>query len=464
MLFNSLEYLYFFTAVFLFYWALTKKKVHYQNTLLLVASYVFYGWWDYRFLGLILFSTVIDFFLAKSIHSTKKINLKKTLLIFSLVVNLGVLGLFKYFNFFIESWVNFIDLLGYKIKSTSALSIILPVGISFYTFQTLSYTIDVYYKRLQPTTSFVNFATFVSMFPQLVAGPIERAKNLLPQIENPRQFSKTKTLNGLSLILWGLFKKIVVADSLAPLVDRIFENPTLYEGGTLLLGLFYFTFQIYCDFSGYSDIAIGTAKCFGFEFKTNFNYPYFAKNISDFWRRWHISLSSWFRDYVFIPLGGSKVSNAKFIRNILVVFLVSGLWHGANWTFVFWGLAHALIYFITRYAPLLPKNIPWKKTITSSLTFVSVMFAWVFFRSPSISFAFDYLKELFLNFSLPLFPLKGLCYIIMLLFLDFSFQRDPQNIFSHFSVYKRQLVVVFLFVFIWVHFSFSPKNFIYFQF
>ena len=302
------------------------------------------------------------------------------------------------------------------------------------------------------------------MFPQLVAGPIERAKNLLPQIENPRQFSKTKMFNGLSLILWGLFKKIVVADSLAPLVDRIFENPTLYEGGTLLLGLFYFTFQIYCDFSGYSDIAIGTAKCFGFEFKTNFNYPYFAKNISDFWRRWHISLSSWFRDYVFIPLGGSKVSNAKFIRNILVVFLVSGLWHGANWTFVFWGLAHALIYFITRYAPLLPKNIPWKKTITSSLTFVSVMFAWVFFRSPSISFAFDYLKELFLNFSLPLFPLKGLCYIIMLLFLDFSFQRDPQNIFSHFSVYKRQLVVVFLFVFIWVHFSFSPKNFIYFQF
>lgn len=464
MLFNSLEYLYFFTTVFLFYWALTKKKVQYQNTLLLIASYVFYGWWDYRFLGLILFSTVIDFFLAKSLYSTKKINLKKTLLIFSLVVNLGALGLFKYFNFFIESWVNFIDLLGYKIKSTSTLSIILPVGISFYTFQTLSYTIDVYYKRLQPTSSFVNFATFVSMFPQLVAGPIERAENLLPQIENPRQFSKTKILNGLSLILWGLFKKIVVADSLAPLVDRIFENPNLYEGGTLLLGLFYFTFQIYCDFSGYSDIAIGTAKCFGFEFKTNFNYPYFAKNISDFWRRWHISLSSWFRDYVFIPLGGSKVSNAKFIRNIFVVFLVSGLWHGANWTFVFWGLAHALIYFITRYAPLLPKNIPCKKTITSSLTFVSVMFAWVFFRSPSISFAFDYLKELLLNFSLPIFPLKGLYYIILLLFLDFSFRRDPQNIFSHFSVYKRQYVVVFLFVFIWVHFSSSPKNFIYFQF
>ena len=228
------------------------------------------------------------------------------LLSFSLIINLGMLGFFKYYNFFIDSWINLVQGLGYQVNSTTTLSIILPVGISFYTFQTLSYTLDVYYKRLNPTNSFINFATFVSLFPQLVAGPIERAKNLIPQIEKARSFSKEKFSEGINLIIWGLFKKVVVADSLAPLVDKIFLDPTLYDGGTLLLGIFYFTFQIYCDFSGYSDIAIGTAKCLGFDFMTNFNYPYFAKNIGDFWRRWHISLSSWFRDYVFIPLGGLR--------------------------------------------------------------------------------------------------------------------------------------------------------------
>ena len=260
MLFNSIEFLFFFTIVFVFYWSLANKKLIYQNTLLLVVSYFFYGWWDYRFLTLIFISTLVDFFIAKRIHLTQKTIQKKLLLSVSLIINLGMLGFFKYYNFFIDSWINLVQRLGYQVNSTTTLSIILPVGISFYTFQTLSYTLDVYYKRLNPKSSFINFATFVSLFPQLVAGPIERAKNLIPQIEKARSFSKEKFSEGINLIIWGLFKKVVIADSLAPLVDKIFLNPSLYDGGTLLLGIFYFTFQIYCDFSGYSDIAIGTAK------------------------------------------------------------------------------------------------------------------------------------------------------------------------------------------------------------
>ena len=429
MLFNSIEYFYFFVVAYLFYWALAKKQLVFQNAFLLVSSYVFYGWWDYRFLGLIFISTVIDFFLAKQIYTIQESQIKKLLLSLSLCVNLGLLAFFKYYNFFIDSWVELLTSVGYEFNSITTLEIILPVGISFYTFQTLSYTIDVYYGRLKPSKSFINFATFVSLFPQLVAGPIERARNLLPQLEQPRTFSKSLLLQGLYLMLWGLFKKIVIADSLAPLTDKVFEDPSLYNGGTLLLGLLYFTFQIYCDFSGYSDIAIGTAKCFGFQFKTNFNFPYFAQNISDFWRRWHMSLSNWFRDYIFIPLGGSKVSTIKFIRNILVVFLVSGLWHGANWTYVFWGLTHALIYFITQYIKLPIHSSGFKNIVTTCFTFIAVMIAWVFFRSPTISFAFEYLTDLVMRFSIPQYPLKGLYYIFILLFFDFCFRTNPQQHF-----------------------------------
>ena len=464
MLFNSIEYLFFFIIVIVLYWSLASKKLIFQNTLLLIASYVFYGWWDYRFLTLIFISTLADFFIAREIHLSQKTSQKKLLLSFSLIINLGMLGFFKYFNFFIDSWVDLVQGIGYHVNSTTTLSIILPVGISFYTFQTLSYTLDVYYKRLNPTNNFINFATFVSLFPQLVAGPIERAKNLIPQIEKARSFSQEKFSEGLTLIVWGLFKKVVIADSLAPLVDKIFLDPTLYDGGTLLLGIFYFTFQIYCDFSGYSDIAIGTAKCLGFDFMTNFNYPYFAKNIGDFWRRWHISLSSWFRDYVFIPLGGSKVSTALFNRNIFAVFLISGLWHGANWTFVFWGLTHSLIYFITRYFIIVPKSFRYKGHIKMTLTFLAVMFAWVFFRSQSIMFAFDYLFHLFTRFAIPQTPLKGLVYVAILLFFDFSFRANPQKIFHNISPFKKQIMLVIMLSFIWVHFSGTPKNFIYFQF
>lgn len=464
MLFNSIEYFYFFIIVYSIYWVIGIKRTSYQNLLLLIASYIFYAWWDYRFLSLIFISSLIDYFLAQMIYTTHKSSLRKIYLTLSLTANLGFLAFFKYFNFFIDSWIHLLSSVGYQVSSTTTLSIILPVGISFYTFQTLSYTIDVYQKNLKPSKSFINFATFVALFPQLVAGPIERAKNLLPQIEQSRVFSKETVKQGLSLIIWGLFKKVVVADSLAPLVDKIFLDPSLYNGGTLLLGLFYFTFQIYCDFSGYSDIAIGTAKCFGFSFKSNFNYPYFAKNITEFWRRWHISLSSWFRDYIFIPLGGSKVSSIKFIRNILVVFLVSGLWHGSNWTFVFWGLTHALIYFVTRFFKLFPDQFEYKNYVTASLTFILVMLAWVFFRSPSISFAFEYLFDLVTKFTLPQYPLKGLYYVGILLFFDVCFSKEPQKIFKGIPVFRRQLVLLIFIAFIWVHFSASPQNFIYFQF
>ena len=464
MLFNSIEYLFFFIIVYLLYWALSNRHLIIQNFLLVLASYVFYGWWDYRFLGLIFISTTVDFFLAKKIYKTINLRMRKVLLGLSLTVNIGLLGFFKYFNFFIDSWINLLSSIGYELKSVKTLSIILPIGISFYTFQTLSYTLDVYHKRFKPTTNFINFATFVSLFPQLVAGPIERAKNLLPQIEKKRLFSKENLSKGLILILWGLFKKVVVADSLAPLVDKIFENPSMYNGGTLTLGLFYFTFQIYCDFSGYSDIAIGTAKCLGFKFISNFNYPYFAKNIGEFWRRWHISLSSWFKDYIFIPLGGSKVPPWKYIRNILIVFLVSGLWHGSNWTYVFWGLTHSIIYFMMRYIKFFSSTFKYKNYFTAFFTFIGVMFSWVFFRSPSISFAFTYLNDLVVNFSIPRYPIKGLYYVALLILFDFIFRSQPQHILKGIPTFKKQVILVVLIAFVLVHLSDSPKNFIYFQF
>jgi D-alanyl-lipoteichoic acid acyltransferase DltB (MBOAT superfamily) len=305
---------------------------------------VFYGWWDYRFLSLIFLSTVVDYIIGLNIPKQDSDKKQILLLWCSVMFNLGVLGFFKYFNFFVDSWIDLFSSVGYEIKSVWTLNIILPVGISFYTFQTMSYTIDVYRKKLEPTKDFISFASFVSFFPQLVAGPIERASNLLPQILKKREFQYEQGIQGLRLILWGMFKKVVIADSLAPLVDNIFGNYQDLGGGTLWLGAIYFAFQIYCDFSGYSDIAIGTSKLFGFELMSNFKFPYFSRNIGEFWRRWHISLSTWFRDYLYIPLGGSQESKWKSIRNVFVIFLVSGFWHGANWTFIFWGLFHSILF------------------------------------------------------------------------------------------------------------------------
>ena len=414
MLFNSLEFLLFLPTVFAAYWILNLwterlRGLQAQNLLLLIASYVFYGWWDWRFLSLIAFSTVVDYAVGIQIakanareisadadESARSRSAKRWLWV-SLAVNLGLLGYFKYANFFIENWIEAWSAVGIHMDPWS-LKVILPVGISFYTFQTLSYSIDIYRRRLEPTQNLIDFAAFVSFFPQLVAGPIERASALLPQIASRRKFDYEEGVSGLRLILWGMFKKVVVADTCAIYVNDVFANYTEYSGPTLMLGAVFFAFQIYGDFSGYSDIAIGTARLFGIRLMTNFKTPYFSRDIAEFWRRWHISLSTWFRDYLYIPLGGSRVGKWKAVRNTLAIFLVSGFWHGANWTFIVWGLIHALLFI-----PLLvlgrnrnntddPKGWPsLSQFIHMISTFGAVVSAWVFFRAESVTQATDYL-------------------------------------------------------------------------
>ncbi|MDN3644276.1 MBOAT family O-acyltransferase, partial [Lutimonas halocynthiae] len=336
MLFNSLDFAIFLPIVFVLYWFVTNKNLKLQNLLIVVASYVFYGWWDWRFLSLILFSTLVDYTVGRKLRDENNGSRRLLLLWTSIIVNLGFLGFFKYYNFFLDNFIEAFSFFGYVFKAGS-LQIILPVGISFYTFQTLSYTIDVYKKKLEPTKDFIAFAAFVSFFPQLVAGPIERATNLLPQFYKKRTFDSNKAIDGLKQILWGLFKKVVIADNAAQFANEIFNNSGDYSGSTLFLGALFFAFQIYGDFSGYSDIAIGTSRLFGFNLMKNFAFPYFSRDIAEFWRRWHISLSTWFRDYLYIPLGGSRGGLSMKIRNTFIIFIVSGFWHGANWTFIVWG-------------------------------------------------------------------------------------------------------------------------------
>ena len=344
MLFNSIDFAIFLPIVFLLYWFVANKNLKFQNILLLVASYVFYGWWDWRFLSLIIFSSFIDYFVGISLSKTENSQKRKILLWMSILVNIGFLGFFKYFNFFSQSFADAFTLLGSHMEP-SRLNIILPVGISFYTFQTLSYSIDVYRRKLEPTKDIIAFFSFVSFFPQLVAGPIERATNLLPQFYKKRKFDYGKAVDGMRQILWGLFKKVVIADNAAEYANEIFNNYEDYSGSTLFLGAVFFAFQIYGDFSGYSDIAIGTSRLFGFNLKQNFAFPYFSRDIAEFWRRWHISLSTWFRDYVYIPLGGSRGGTWMKIRNTFIIFLVSGFWHGANWTFISLGIFKCIIFF-----------------------------------------------------------------------------------------------------------------------
>jgi len=329
MLFNSIDFAIFLPIVFVLYWFVINKNLKWQNAFIVVASYVFYGWWDWRFLSLITFSIVVDYFIGVFLGKEENQRKRKLLLWISICVNLGFLGFFKYYNFFVDNFVAAFSFFGMDIKAQS-LNIILPVGISFYTFQALSYTIDVYKRRLEPTKDFIAFAAFVSFFPQLVAGPIERATNLLPQFYKKRTFDYSKAVDGLRQILWGLFKKVVIADNCAQFANQIFNNSADMNGSTLLLGVLFFTFQIYGDFSGYSDIAIGTARLFGFDLMRNFNFPYFSRDIAEFWRRWHISLSTWFRDYLYIPLGGSHGGTWTKIRNTFIIFIVSGFWHGAK--------------------------------------------------------------------------------------------------------------------------------------
>ena len=406
MLFNSIDFAIFLPIVFILYWFATNNNLKLQNLLIVAASYLFYGWWDWRFLSLVLFSTIVDYSVGRGLGKQENQTKRKALLWISLVSNLGLLGYFKYYNFFLDNFITAFSFFGYGIKANT-LNIILPVGISFYTFQTLGYVIDVYKRKLEPAKDFFAFSAFVSFFPQLVAGPIERATHLLPQFYKKRNFDYPKAVDGLRQILWGLFKKIVIADNCAEYANMIFNNSSNYSGSTLALGAIFFTIQIYGDFSGYSDIAIGTARLFGFDLMRNFNFPYFSRDIAEYWRRWHISLSTWFRDYIYIPLGGSRGGTWMKIRNTFVIFIVSGFWHGAKWTFIVWGALNA-IYFL----PLLltkksrvnletvaqGKLFPSIKEFTSMLfTFGLTVFAWIFFRAEDIGHALRFIKDMFVG-------------------------------------------------------------------
>lgn len=406
MLFNSVAFLIFLPIVFGVYWSLQSRSLTLQNLALLGASYLFYGWWDYRFLSLIVVSSIVDYWVGVRMQREEVQSKRKGLLWISVCVNLGILGVFKYFDFFIHSFADLLSAFGLS-ANLPTLRVILPVGISFYTFQTMSYTIDIYRRQIPATRDPIAFFAFVSFFPQLVAGPIERARNLLPQFEKRRTLDWNGARDGLRQMLWGLFKKVVIADNLAADVEKVFTNYPEMSGVTQILGTFFFAAQIYCDFSGYSDIAIGSARLFGFSLMRNFAFPYFSRDIAEFWRRWHISLSSWFRDYVYISMGGSRVPRSRRIFNILVTFTVSGLWHGANWTFVVWGLLNGLYYIplmLTekhrRYDEIAAKDrwLPGLREFSAVLvTFALTLFAWVFFRADSLSHALGFLGHLVAN-------------------------------------------------------------------
>ena len=478
MLFNSIEFAFFLPVVFVLYWFVTQKHLKLQNLLLLLASYFFYGWWDWRFLSLIFFSSIIDYAVGIQLGKTHHKKKRKAWLGLSILVNIGFLGFFKYFNFFAESFADAFTLLGTSFEPTR-LQIVLPVGISFYTFQTLSYSIDVYRRKLEPTKDVIAFFAYVSFFPQLVAGPIERATNLLPQFFSKRNFDEKKASDGLRQILLGLFKKIVIADNCAFHVNDIFSNYEVYSGSTLVLGAVFFAFQIYGDFSGYSDIAIGTARLFGFNLMKNFAFPYFSRDIAEFWRRWHISLSTWFRDYLYIPLGGSRGGTWMKVRNTFIIFLVSGFWHGANWTFIVWGALNA-IYFL----PLLllqrnRKNLDvvaqgkWfpslKEVLQMGITFFITIIAWVFFRAENVSQAVDYLARACNAslFTIPEIRPRDLAVLIIVFFvLEWQGRHDAHALEHLGNKWSRPLRWAFYYGIAMVIFLFAGKEqeFIYFQF
>ena len=483
MLFNSFEFLIFLPIVFLLYWFVfdyairkCKKQLLWQNLFVVVASYIFYGWWDWRFLILIAITTILSFLSGIGIEKAHTQRGKKAVMIANIVVNLGILGVYKYYDFFAAQ---FAQLFGIE-SDFLLLHLILPVGISFYTFQALSYSIDVYRKQIQPTHDIVAFTAFLSFFPQLVAGPIERATNLLPQFQRKRHFDYTQAVDGMRQILWGLFKKIVVADNCAAYVDTVFADISTQSGSTLVLAAVLFTFQIYGDFSGYSDIAIGTAKLFGIKLMRNFNVPYFSRDIAEFWRRWHISLTTWFRDYVYIPLGGSRPvvperlkakgerRAARYIkwiavRNTFVIFLLSGFWHGANWTFVLWGAYHALLF-----VPLLVMNKnrrfmnderQWTDIPRMLLTFVLVVIGWIFFRASDMASCWDYFSGIWQLslFTLPVVENALLLWttiaaIIVMLIIEWTKQLP-----NRWWLYYGLLVAIW-----W--FAGQDVDFIYFQF
>jgi alginate O-acetyltransferase complex protein AlgI len=482
MLFNSISFAIFLPIVFLIYWFIANKNLKLQNTLLLLASYFFYACWDWRFMFLLMFSTFLDYFTGLKMQAAEDKKGKRFWFWLSVTANLGLLGVFKYYNFFVESFSAAVSRIGFEV-SPFMIKVILPVGISFYTFHGLSYVIDIYNGKIKAERGFVDYAVFVSFFPLLVAGPIERATHLLPQIKKERVFEYVRAIDGLRQILWGLFKKIVIADNCAEYANHIFNHSAEMSGSTLVIGAIFFAFQIYGDFSGYSDIALGTARLFGIELLRNFSYPYFSRDIAEFWRRWHISLSSWFKDYLYIPLGGSMGGNWMRIRNTFAIFIVSGFWHGANWTFIVWGALNALFIMpsivmkmnrnnmeIVAKGRMLPTI---KEFFQIAITFGLTVFAWIFFRAESIEHALRYVSDIFKQpesfLSLSVYWQYKKLFILIGLFLVAEwFGRENQYAFQNVALsWKRPFrwslyIVVMLSIFYMG--SFIDNSFIYFQF
>jgi alginate O-acetyltransferase complex protein AlgI len=476
MLFNSQSFALFLPIVFILYWALSKKELIWQNALLLVSSYFFYACWDWRFMFLLVFSTWLDYFTGIKMYKAQTISSKKSWFWLSIIINLGFLGVFKYYNFFADSLATTLELIGFHANFWT-LKVILPVGISFYTFHGLSYVIDIYKCRITPEKNIVTYSLFVSYFPLLVAGPIERATHLLPQIKKKRIFDYSKAIDGIHQISWGLFKKVVIADNCALYANDIFDHYQSMNSLSLILGAFYFAFQIYGDFSGYSDIALGTSKLFGIDLLRNFNYPYFSRDIAEFWRRWHVSLSSWFRDYLYIPLGGSKGNLQTKIRNTFIIFLVSGFWHGANWTFIAWGGLNAL-YFMP--VLLTNKNRHHIEIVAKGkcfptfielygmlMTFTLTCLAWIFFRALTIKDAMLYIKGIFkFDFKIQYLDFERYTPELLLLLLIFIlvewFSREYEHpVFGRFKNAKLFLILICILTLG----SFSIiSDFIYFQF
>jgi alginate O-acetyltransferase complex protein AlgI len=477
MLFNSIAFAIFLPIVFVLYWFVLKNKKRQQNFLLLGASFYFYACWDWRFLFLLIFSIVLDYFSGIQIEKSKSKKMATFWLTLSIAINLGFLGFFKYYNFFVDSFADLIGGFGFAVHPWT-LKIILPIGISFYTFHGLSYIIDVYKKKISAEKNFIEYALFVSYFPLLVAGPIERATHLLPQVKKARIFNYELAANGVRQILWGLFKKMVIADNCAPIVNEIFGNADQEPASRLVIGVVLFAFQIYGDFSGYSDIALGVSRLFGMELLKNFAFPYFSRDIAEFWRRWHISLSSWFRDYLYFPLGGSRGGMWMKIRNTFIIFLVSGFWHGANWTFIIWGGLNALFFL-----PLLIRDknrnnletvamgklIPTFRDVVNILfTFTIVCFAWIFFRAENLTAAISYIKNIFdssiLQFPKPL-PKKEFFLIVFMLFVEWINRTHDHGLEIHrWKPWLRRVLYIVV-LFLVLHYSnFGNHEFIYFQF
>jgi D-alanyl-lipoteichoic acid acyltransferase DltB (MBOAT superfamily) len=492
MLFNSITFALFLPIVFFLYWFVFNRNLRLQNLFVIVASYVFYGWWDWRFLLLIAFTSFCSWesgILMQRVEdnnstdpSLKKFKSAKTVLIGNILLNLGILALFKYYNFFMANFVLAFASVGIELQPAT-LHIILPVGISFYTFQALSYSIDVYRKKIAPTKDIVSFFAYVAFFPQLVAGPIERATHLLPQFYVRRTFDYAQAVDGLRQILWGLFKKMVIADNCAYYANRVFENYQSLDGFSLLMGAICFTFQIYGDFSGYSDIAIGTSRLFGFRLMRNFAYPYFSRDIAEFWRRWHISLTTWFRDYLYIPLGGSRGTKGQVVRNTFIIFLVSGFWHGANWTFIVWGAYHAILFLPLI---LLGKNRKYTNIVAEGktfptirefsqmlLTFALVVFGWIIFRAESIGQAWEYIEKIVrvdtLRQSYQITEYRKVCFLIFMMLVIEWMGKENLYALEKWGLNRNKMIRYVLYIVITILIiSFIPGGksleFIYFQF